>query len=60
MEYMSSLGIVCNTAILVFTSRGLNDYTELQKGVIFLLVEQIVLIIRILMRHLVLNTNPGW
>eukprot|EP01041_Mallomonas_annulata_P010566 gene10566-22045_t len=58
MTTMGTIAIVINSAIICFTSESLNKYTLVQKWLIFLIMEQILLLLKILV-HRNIETVPA-
>ena len=59
MDLMSSLGIVCSVAIIVFSEDQLGGYSLFEKVVIFLLAEQALLVFKFLIQYS-MTENAGW
>ena len=56
---MSYVGVVSSMAILVFTTRGFDEYTFYQKMLIFLTSQQIVIFLKYLL-SLIMSSEPSW
>ncbi|KAH8095159.1 intracellular chloride channel [Aureococcus anophagefferens] len=57
MESMGLLAVYCNSAIIVFTTHSLNTYNLLQKVIIFFVLEQVILALKIGM-HAYIDDEP--
>ena len=57
MESMGLLAVYCNSAIIVFTTHSLNTYNLLQKVIIFFVLEQVILALKIGM-HTYIDDEP--
>ena len=59
MDLMSILGIICSVAILCFAEDQLSNYTFIEKIIIFLISEQILIGLKFFVQYLV-PSEPDW
>ena len=59
MDMMSILGIVCSTAILCFSDEQLNEYSAIERIIIFLIAQQVLVLYKYFISSF-LPEDPEW
>ena len=59
MDLMSILGIVCSVAILVFSEQQLDNYTFIEKVILFLVCQQLLVLLKFFVQYLI-PSDPEW
>lgn len=59
MDMMSILGIVCSVAILVFSEQQLEEFSFIERVIIFLVSEQVLIFLKFAVQF-IYPSDPDW